>query len=191
MSPASKSGRSEKGARNTVDGSPSAKGTLESYLVTSQEKSCAARLSYTNSDSLPRENTVRRILSPVIDSSVDNEDERPVLSAQIHQFSQANKKGLTSELSKVSNAAVEQPVQENCSDCRQGEENLELRQFASDFLSLYCRYFTPSIRNFGFASKCQSFTVPNGDEQPEDTVATYPLPPPHFYPSVFTLILTS
>lgn len=150
MSPASKSGRSEKGARNTVDGSPSAKGTLDSYLVISQENCSPARLSHTTSDPLAREGTVKRNLAPVINSSVGNEDKRPVPSAQIHPCSQASEKGLTNELPKVNDEAVEKPVQENCSDCRQGVENLELRQFAADFLSLYCRYFILSIIKFVF-----------------------------------------
>lgn len=137
MSPVLKCGRSEKGARNTLDGSPSAKGTLDSYLVTSQENCSSARIS----DSLAREDAVKRNLAPVIDSSFDDEHKRPVPSAQIHQNSLATQKGLTNELPNVSDVAVEKPAQENCSDCRQGGENLELRQFAADFLSLYCRYF--------------------------------------------------
>ncbi|XP_028802319.1 helicase and polymerase-containing protein TEBICHI isoform X3 [Neltuma alba] len=133
-SPVSKHGRSEKGGRTTVDGSPSAKGTLDSYLVSSQENSSAARLSYTPTDPSARADAVKRSLAPMINSSFDNERKQLVPPAQIHQYSQATQKGLTNDLPKASDEAVEKPARENNADSRQGER----KQFAADFLSLYC-----------------------------------------------------
>lgn len=127
-SPVSKHGRSGKGGRICVDGSPSGKGTLDSYLVSSQEKSSPARLSHTTTNPSPRVDAVKRSLAPVLDSSFDNEHKQHVPPDRIQ-------KGLTDDLPKVTDEAVEKPIGENSTYIRQGVS----KQFAVDFLSLYCR----------------------------------------------------
>ncbi|XP_061336496.1 helicase and polymerase-containing protein TEBICHI [Gastrolobium bilobum] len=145
VSPVIKTGRSEKGARHGVDGSPSpsAKGTLDSYLVASQDD-CNAN---TATSSLARLDSVRRNLASEINSSLDNElDKQPVLLAQEHQHSQDTRPGPVNELPNVSGVVVEDLVQENkCSDFKQVVESSELKQFAADFLSLYCGELRPNI----------------------------------------------
>ncbi|KAI9097672.1 hypothetical protein K1719_025443 [Acacia pycnantha] len=159
-SPVSKHGRSEKGGRTTVDGSPSAKGTLDGYLVSSQENSSPARLSNTTADPSARADAVKRSLAPVINSSFDNEHKQPVPPAQIHQYSQATQKGLTNDLPKVIDEAVEKPARENVADSRQGVR----KQFAADFLSLYCSelrsIISPSEVNEDGSTRNDVLTLP-------------------------------
>ena len=145
VSPVSKPLRSEKDARHGVDGSPSAKGTLDSYLVSSQDDCNAARLSNaaTAADPLARNNLVKRNLGLDIDGSLDNEPGKlPVSSDQGHQQAQAMRPGLMNELPKASGVVVEDPAQEKGCDFGQGARNSEIKWFAADFLSLYCRYIT-------------------------------------------------
>ncbi|KAI4316161.1 hypothetical protein L6164_024167 [Bauhinia variegata] len=145
VSPVSKTGRSEKGARQRVDGSPSSKATLDGHLVNSQDNCNNTRLLHDASDSFARQDIVRRNLAPEINHSFDSEDEQPVLSAQGHRHSEAIGKGPTDVLPRLGDLAVENHAQENnCSGFRQGVEDSQLKQFAADFLSLYCSTNSPS-----------------------------------------------
>lgn len=122
VSPVSK--RIEKGARLVVlDGSPSAKGSLETYLVPSQ------------GDESVRPDSVRRNLASEIGSYVDKQ---PVESIQGVRDSPNTRIRIENEM-----LLVDDPVQvNNLSDFGQGGEKSELKQFKADFLSLYCRYLT-------------------------------------------------
>ena len=110
QSPGLKTGRFEKSGRTTVEGSPSAKGTLDNYLRTSQEDNGIVHPSC----------AVKRNLVSEIDKTSNTENEQFLLSAE--------------EKSQSCGAAGE-PAEGTA----QGSENLELKQFATDFLSLYCR----------------------------------------------------
>lgn len=118
VSPVSK--RIEKGARLVVlDGSPSAKGSLETYLVPSQ------------GDESVRPDSVRRNLASEIGSYVDKQ---PVESIQGVRDSPNTRIRIENEM-----LLVDDPVQvNNLSDFGQGGEKSELKQFKADFLSLYC-----------------------------------------------------
>ncbi|CAJ1972305.1 unnamed protein product [Sphenostylis stenocarpa] len=114
-SPVCKAGRSEKGARHGADASPSAKGTLDGYLVASQDG---------GTDGATAANTVKRNLASEIDSSLDN-------GLNKHTVSSAQGFG-DSESSRPS-------------EMGQGAAKSELKQFAADFLSLYCSELHPSV----------------------------------------------
>ncbi|KAF1858617.1 hypothetical protein Lal_00044650 [Lupinus albus] len=149
VSLATKVGKSEKGARHGGDGSPSAKGTLDSYLVASQDDCNAARISNMPADSLTRHDLVKRNLALEINSAPDNElDKPPIYSVRGHQDFEANQLRPINELPKVSGMEVEDPVQvNNSNDFKQGVMKSELKQFAEDFLSLYCSDLCPSINS--------------------------------------------
>ncbi|CAI8605756.1 unnamed protein product [Vicia faba] len=117
ISPISKAGRIEKGARLVADGSPSAKGSLESYLVPSQGDPI---------DEPVRPDLVRRKLATDIGiHSLDNG-----LDKQPH----ATQTGFEKEV-----IVVDEPDQENkLSDFRHDGEKSELRQFKAELFSLYC-----------------------------------------------------
>ncbi|KAL1315068.1 hypothetical protein HN51_041855 [Arachis hypogaea] len=144
VSPASMPGRSEKGEKNHgVDGSPSAKGTLDSYLVSSQDDCHAARLSNVATpvgESLVRQHSVKRNLALDVSSCIDYEHSKlPVLSAQGNELAQALPSGLMDESSKVSCMVVGDPGQEKgWSGMGMGVPNLDAKRFAAEFLSLYC-----------------------------------------------------
>lgn len=107
--PVCKVGRSEKGARQGADASPSSKGTLDGYLIASQDG---------DGDSATAPNTVKRNLASEIGSFHANGlNKHTVLSAQ--GFDDSETSGAT--------------------EFGQGAANLELKQFAAGFLSLYCR----------------------------------------------------
>lgn len=120
ISPISKAGRIEKGARLVADGSPSAKGSLESYLIPSQGEPI---------DEPVRPDLVRRKLATDIASySLDNG-----LDKQPH----ATRTGFEKEV-----IVVDEPVQENkLSDFKHDGEKSELKQFKAELFSLYCGYF--------------------------------------------------
>ncbi|QCD99446.1 helicase and polymerase-containing protein TEBICHI isoform X1 [Vigna unguiculata] len=113
--PVCKVGRSEKGARQGADASPSSKGTLDGYLIASQDG---------DGDSATAPNTVKRNLASEIGSFHANGlNKHTVLSAQ--GFDDSETSGAT--------------------EFGQGAANLELKQFAAGFLSLYCSELHPSV----------------------------------------------
>jgi len=110
-SPVPKAGRFEKGARHGADESPSAKGTLEGYLVSSQDG---------GGDGCGDANTVKvkRNLTSEIGGSLDNELNKHTVSLG-------------------QGCGDSQSIQP--SEIGQGVAKSERKQFAADFLSLYCR----------------------------------------------------
>ncbi|XP_024930711.1 helicase and polymerase-containing protein TEBICHI isoform X3 [Ziziphus jujuba] len=138
LSPVLKPGK--KINNNEVEGrSPSAKGTLDNYLVTSQDDNNTRKTLHTESDLLGRQDPVRRNLSSEINSSLKDESERAPLPSQSQTLEafEAVQKGKSEALSEVGNAEVGL-AKGNSAALLQGVENSELKKFATDFLSLYC-----------------------------------------------------
>lgn len=142
MSPALKSGRNEKDAK-TVETSPSAKATLDSYLRTSPDSHNVAKASCKIGDSLARQDQVRRNLASEMDNSSRNEPMQLRLSSQLHtrasEASGANQKEISEGVVKVDDVAAGGSSKDQL-DIAGGVENVEMKKFAADFLSLYCRY---------------------------------------------------
>jgi len=113
-----------------ADGSPSAKGSLEGYLVPSQEDPV-------------RPDLVRRKLGLDIGSSLDKQ---PVALAQEVQHSDATRVGIENEVTMVDDSVKENTL----SDFGDGGEKSELKQFKAELFSLYCGYFT----SFEYDSHC-------------------------------------
>ena len=148
-----KSGRSEKDLKGTVEGSPSAKGTLDNYLVTSEDDNNNAKASYTARDSLSRQDAVKRNLALEINNSSKDEQMRPSSQVQLHSEAvEVAKKEAFREVPVVDDVSVG-GLAKGCSTSAQAVENPELKKFAADFLSLYCRYCTINFgHNFLYAS---------------------------------------
>ncbi|KAL9285014.1 hypothetical protein ACSQ67_024628 [Phaseolus vulgaris] len=114
-SPVCKAGRSEKGVRHGAEASSSFRGTLDGFLIASQDG---------GGDSATAPNTVKGNLASEIGSSLDNGlNKHTVLSAQGFGDSE------TSGPNEFGEAGVK----------------LELKQFAAGFLSLYCSELHPSV----------------------------------------------
>lgn len=142
-SPALKSGRNEKDVK-TVQGSPSAKGTLDNYLRTSQDSNNLVKPSYKVGESVTRQDQVRRNLASEIDNSSKYECKQLPSSSQLHahtsEASKANQREISKGLTKVGDVAAG-GSSKDYSVFAEGVENAELKKFAVDFLSLYCRYY--------------------------------------------------
>ncbi|XVF48493.1 hypothetical protein PTKIN_Ptkin03bG0194900 [Pterospermum kingtungense] len=130
-SPGLKTGRFEKTAKTTMEGSPSAKGTLDNYLRSSQDNEIMDP-SCTNRGMDP----VKRNLVAEIDKSSKDESEQSFplaeLKSQSSEAFEMNSKGISVGSSKAKGAP-------------QVRENSELKQFATDFLSLYCSEVQPLV----------------------------------------------
>jgi len=113
-----------------ADGSPSAKGSLEGYLVPSQEDPV-------------RPDLVRRKLGLDIGSSLDKQ---PVSLAQEVQHLDAMRAGIENEVIVVDDSVMENTL----SDFGDRGEKSELKQFKDELFSLYCGYFT----SFEYNSLC-------------------------------------
>ncbi|KAL7596490.1 hypothetical protein Lser_V15G27853 [Lactuca serriola] len=113
VSSALKSGIVEQNAKLSLEGSPSGKGSLSSYLVSSPKNEIRPHRSLpTACGSSDRQDQVKRNLTSEIDSSLRNEDVETISSSKGHK-------------SKSSESMHE-------------VENPELQQFAANFLSFYC-----------------------------------------------------
>ena len=134
MSPAVKSGRNEKEVK-TVETSPSAKATLDSYLRTSPESYNVAKASCKFGDSVARQDQVRRNLALEMDNSSKNER----MDSHTSEASGANQKTLGEGMTKAGDVAAG-GSSKDYSEFAGGVENVEMKKFAVDFLSLYCRY---------------------------------------------------
>ncbi|KAI3792695.1 hypothetical protein L2E82_06583 [Cichorium intybus] len=110
--PVSKSGLVEQNANLSLEGSPSAKGSLSSYLVSSPKENHPHRSLPTACGPSDRQDQVKRNLTSDIESSLRHEDVEALSSGQGHQCNST------------------EPVH--------GAENPELQQFAANFLSFYC-----------------------------------------------------
>nr|POE91457.1 helicase and polymerase-containing protein tebichi [Quercus suber] len=121
-----------------LEGSPSAKGTLDNYLVTSEDDNNNAKASHTTRDSLSRLDAVKRNLAFEINNSSKDEQVRPSSQVQLHSkaVEVANKEAFR-EIPVVDDVSVG-GLAEGYSTSAQAVENPELKKFATNFLSLYC-----------------------------------------------------
>lgn len=132
-SPGLKHGRIEKDSRTALDGSPSGKGTLDSYLVASPDDISTARGSSSG------KGPVRRNLTLEINLHSEDGNEDALSSGQLGHgttgtFGETRRENFPSQLGGV---GVGEQL-EGCSGSSHGPGNSELKQFAADFLSLYC-----------------------------------------------------
>lgn len=118
----------EKDVKITFEGSPSAKGSLENFLVTSKETNNPP---LTSSDSPSRRASVKRNLNLEITSSSKHEKKEPLFAVKKNSETLDDDGGATAGGHKDSS--------ENEEAAEVG--NSELKQFATKFLSLYCRYY--------------------------------------------------
>lgn len=137
-----------------MEGSPSAKGTLDNCLVTSQDDKHSVKPSYSAGDS--GQDAVKRKLALEINNSSKDELKRPLfpeqLNSQTFEAVEAVQKETSLGLSAVGAVAV--GGAKGCSTSTQGVDNPELKKFAAELLSLYCRYCAV---NFGNHFLCASF----------------------------------
>ncbi|XP_039027780.1 helicase and polymerase-containing protein TEBICHI isoform X1 [Hibiscus syriacus] len=129
QSPGLKIGRFEKNEKTTMEGSPSAKGTLDNYLGTSQDNEIVYP-SCTTSGNDP----IKTNLASEFDIFSKHENEHSLLAETKSQEFEVAHKGISLGLSEAGNVAFLGPAE----GALQLGENPELKQFASDFLSLYC-----------------------------------------------------
>ncbi|GAV78351.1 DEAD domain-containing protein/Helicase_C domain-containing protein/DNA_pol_A domain-containing protein, partial [Cephalotus follicularis] len=148
LSPALKSTRHDEDAKTKVEGSPSAKGTLDNFLNTSQgdDNNHNSHHSSTNRAQLARQEPVKRNLQLAINKSSTADNKQPLLSAQaqIHDAVEATLKGVPHCLSEAGDISVVDIVK-GCLDSANGVKNSELKQFKTDFLSLYCSELRSSV----------------------------------------------
>ncbi|KAL6006246.1 hypothetical protein ACLOJK_040292 [Asimina triloba] len=162
ISPGGKGKKVNSDLKIRLDGSPSAKGSLNSFLVSSEHVKSPAKLSYSGHVVVSSEDPVRRNLTLEInlDSDVPHKpidlsnDFQSQVSSENGEVLEGSKKEASSEGSEENIASYEQknvvrgPLkEENISSVVPEEEvletlpckgTLELKQFAADFLSLYC-----------------------------------------------------
>lgn len=135
LSPASKPERPEKEAKTQIQCSPSAKGSLVSYLETSPAKCLNSIL-----DDKMRPVPVKRNLTLESGLLLSRDENGGALDRQ-PQSSEASgtARGVKNEsLSGIGNDA-EEGVRKNSSAMSALAQNSNLKEFATDFLSLYCR----------------------------------------------------
>ncbi|KAJ8751696.1 hypothetical protein K2173_025862 [Erythroxylum novogranatense] len=144
LSPALKSGKVEKDARIIVEGSPSAKCTLDSYLVdASDNERAAAKSPSTTCGLLSCQDPVRRNLELGIDKAPNSKEqnEEPCSFQQKNSITSQQFETVKRETSEGSSNVGNVPVGDLPKDSLTSgpvQESSELKQFASDFLSLYC-----------------------------------------------------
>lgn len=137
-----KSARAEKDAKVT-EVSPSAKGTLDNYLKNSQDDGHTSKQSL-----LSRHEVVKRNLSLEIDEYSKDEKNQALLSDQAQPQTTEAVKGAQKVISRCSYEAGNNEVGCHMKDGSVSAhilESSELKQFATDFLSLYCRYCTSKV----------------------------------------------
>ncbi|XP_058200647.1 helicase and polymerase-containing protein TEBICHI isoform X1 [Rhododendron vialii] len=146
LSSSLKPGRGDKDPKATLEASPSAKGSLDSYVVTSQDDNCSDIPLCRAHVSSDREGLVKRSLTLEISSLTSYGNGNVSLSAPYQpQNSEAygkdQKEGshVTSCVGDISDRALVN------SESAVGAGNSELKQFATDFLSLYCSERPPSL----------------------------------------------
>ncbi|KAK6927419.1 DNA polymerase theta-like, helix-turn-helix domain [Dillenia turbinata] len=142
-SPGLKSQRIEINSKSKAEGSPSAKGTLDSYLVPSQDNNCPAGSAYTDDGSSIRQDLVKRNLSWEIDLTSKHKDKQAVQLIQADPLSHQSCGEAQKITFQVGNVVVEDTTHDS-SVSANGAGSSELKQFAADFLSLYCRHVISS-----------------------------------------------
>ncbi|XP_077220020.1 MUS308 and mammalian DNA polymerase-like protein isoform X2 [Tasmannia lanceolata] len=147
--PCPKDDKTGKVAKNALDGSPSAKGTLDNYLVNSHEDNCLVKPPHANHGAMPREGPVKRNLTleinlasevingPIFSSNNLGSEEH---SQKVESLGEVKKE----TLHEISTEGIE-PDKHDDVVTRSRKENLELKGFAEDFLSLYCSELPSSV----------------------------------------------
>ncbi|KAF8407042.1 hypothetical protein HHK36_006167 [Tetracentron sinense] len=148
VSPNLKSVRNDKEARITVNGSPSAKGTLDNFLVNSHNENQIVRHLYTDRGVFSREESVKRDLTLEINASSEVKYKKDLLP--IHECFQdvevlgEVQKETSQGSSEVDDILVQVPAKDSIVSAP-GAGNPELKQFTADFLSLYCSDLSSSV----------------------------------------------
>ncbi|CAK9182717.1 unnamed protein product [Ilex paraguariensis] len=186
LSPGLKSGKIQKDATITIEGSPSGKGSLDSYLVNSQDDNSPAKPLHTAHGSSPRHDLVKRNLGLKIGLSSKEETEEACSSTQgCYKISEAVREAEKekSEVSSVVGDDIVRGLEKDCSDSLHSGGNTELKQFTADFLSFYCselpssasqpleaqlnvhkRKGSPSVLDLGVASSKRRHCPTDGDQ---------------------------
>lgn len=130
----------EKDIKLAVEGSPCGKATLDNYLRTSQEDNQTAEPSQTSYHLLAKLEPVKRNLSLEMNKFSKDENKQPLLSAQVQSQAVEVSKSTQKVTPQVSTKEGCDDLAKHCSISAHVTENSELKQFTTDFLSLYCRY---------------------------------------------------
>ncbi|XP_031265968.1 helicase and polymerase-containing protein TEBICHI isoform X2 [Pistacia vera] len=145
LSPGLKSGKVEKDAKLAIEGSPSGKGTLDNYLRTSQEDNQTTKPSQGAKDLLAKLEPVKRNLSLEINKFSKDESKQPLLSAQVQPEAFEVFKSIQKVTTQVSSEGGCDSLINDCSVSAHVTENSDLKQFANNFLSLYCSELHTSV----------------------------------------------
>ncbi|KAL0311996.1 UNVERIFIED_CONTAM: Helicase and polymerase-containing protein TEBICHI [Sesamum radiatum] len=145
LSPASKSGRLEKEARNQIEGSPSAKGSLESYLETSKTDHASAKSLNSVCDQNARTVPIQRTL--ILDSGISSKDKDEDPCRGLPQSPEASgvAQGLKSEVFSDIGSVGTNGIEKDNSQTENPVQISELKEFATGFLSLYCSELKSSV----------------------------------------------
>ncbi|XAR70897.1 DNA-directed DNA polymerase [Bertholletia excelsa] len=147
LSPCLKSGRGEKDPKVTLEGSPSAKGSLNSYLVGSQNDSSATKPLDTACTSSARQDPIKRNLKLEITSLPKDENRLTHVSSSGHPgTSEACREDQQQLYHQVPSYVGDDSGQKTTtSSSVDSAGNPKLKQFAADFLSLYCSQLPPNV----------------------------------------------
>lgn len=110
---------------------------MDDYLKVPLDDNNAAKSSYKASGSLTRKDAVKRTLVSEINKLPEADKEKKQASIPTHIHMEAS--GVEGTLKRASQNSGAQDFVKGCSVSTDDAENLELKQFATDFLSLYCR----------------------------------------------------
>ncbi|KAF5196228.1 Dna polymerase theta protein [Thalictrum thalictroides] len=138
-SPSLKSERINKDARIALDGSPSGKGTLDSYLVNSQDDTNVGVRGGVSS----RQVHIKRNLG--FEIKVSSQVSSKECLQPVGELIEDPKESLRSSLAVDDDVVSPVPVQDNDEASAPAENNTELKKFAADFLSLYCSELSSSV----------------------------------------------
>ncbi|KAK4419988.1 Helicase and polymerase-containing protein TEBICHI [Sesamum alatum] len=145
LSPASKSGRLEKEARKQIEGSPSAKGSLESYLETSKNDHAPAKSLNSVCDQNAGQVPIQRSL--ILDSGISSKDEVEDPRQGLPQSPEASgvAQGSKSEVFSDIGSVGTKDIEKDNSQTENPAQSSELKEFATGFLSLYCSELKSSV----------------------------------------------
>ncbi|KAL6985392.1 DNA-directed DNA polymerase [Sarracenia purpurea var. burkii] len=143
--PCPKYGIAEKDSKVALEGSPSAKGSLDGYLLTSQDGNCTSKPLPTAHVSSARQDPVKRNLTLEINLLTKDENKNVYMSTPCHSQTSEPYGEARKQQSQIPSYADDASIR--ClvnSDSADSAGNSELKQFATDFLSLYCSELPPS-----------------------------------------------
>ncbi|CAL5359107.1 unnamed protein product [Camellia sinensis] len=137
--------KSRGAAKDTLEGSPSSKGSLDNYLVTSQDDNCTAKPFFAAHVCSERQDIVKRNLTLEINSLSKDENINACLSALEHPQTSVAYVRAQKQQSQVPPYAGDVSVKGLAnSDSADTAGNSEIKQFTAGFLSLYCSELLPS-----------------------------------------------